>query len=150
GDVPRSIAQGLFTVEGRQWRGGAEQADQIDTQARPQLPMLMHELHLLDIDAGKPHARIGPEFQVLVQRLLALAGVGLAPAVHDRADAVNQAVYSNSAAQTARSRCCNPVRGVHWYRAPWVVVTRNSWKQLRLAYSAKNSLSTLATSKSSP
>jgi len=39
--------------------------------------MLLEELHLLDIAAGKAQARVGLELQALVERLVVQAGVEL-------------------------------------------------------------------------
>lgn len=131
-EVPRriallAVAQGLFAVERRQRRTGTEQADQVETQPRPQHAALFEELHPIDIAAREAEARIGLEFQLIVERLVSQAGMFLAQAIHDQQDRLEQRVLANAPGQRAYSRGCKPMRGFHWYTSPCVLLTRNSW-----------------------
>ena len=58
-----AVAQRLLAVERRQRRTGADQADQVEAQARAHLPVLFEKLHAIDIAAREAQARVGLEFQ---------------------------------------------------------------------------------------
>ncbi|MNG15996.1 hypothetical protein D3C84_998660 [compost metagenome] len=64
-----AVTQGLFCVKRRQRRARAEQPDQVKTQARTYLPMLLEELHAIDIATRETQARIALELQLLVEIL---------------------------------------------------------------------------------
>ncbi len=120
-EVPRriallAVAQSLLAVERRQRRTGTEQADQVETQPRPQHAALFEELHPIDIAAREAEARIGLEFQLIVERLVSQAGMFLTQAIHDQQDRLEQRVLANAPGQRAYSRGCKPMRGFHWYR----------------------------------
>ncbi len=100
------VAKRLFAVEGRQRRAGAEQADQVDAQARAPLAVLLEELHLLDITAGKAQARVGLELQALVERLFVQARVELAQAIEHQQHALEQAVLADAAVERSQSSGC--------------------------------------------
>jgi len=101
-----AVAKRLFAVEGRQRRAGAEQADQVDAQARAPLAMLLEELHLLDIAAGKAQARVGLELQALVERLVIQTGIELAQAIEHQQHALEQAVFADAAVERFQSSGC--------------------------------------------
>ncbi|MNE33190.1 hypothetical protein D3C80_1268450 [compost metagenome] len=105
-EVPRriavfAVAQGLLAIEGRQRRAGTEQADQVDAQARAQLAVLFEELHAIDIAAGKAQARIGLQFQALIQRLFIQFGMGGVQAFQHQLHTLEQAVFADAPTQAA-------------------------------------------------
>ncbi|MNN78382.1 hypothetical protein D3C81_1949340 [compost metagenome] len=99
-EVPRriavfAVAQGLLAIEGRQRRAGAEQADQVDAQACAQYAVLLEELHALDVAAGETEARVGLEFETVVERLFVLRGARLAQALDDQLHRLEQRVLAD-------------------------------------------------------
>src|SRR5690606_12637458 len=127
GVAVRAIAEGLLAVEGRQRRAGTEQADQVDAQARAQLAVFLEELQAIRVAAGEAQAGVGLELQALVQRLLIQLGMGGAQAFQYPQYALKEAVFADAGAELAQSRGCCPMRGVHWYTSPCVLLTRSSW-----------------------
>ena len=93
-----AIAERLLTIEGRQWRAGPEEADQVDPQLRPQLPMLFEEVHALDVAAGETQARVGLELEVLVERLFVQVRMGGFQTVHHQEHTLEQAVLADAPA----------------------------------------------------
>src|SRR5690606_37549049 len=140
----------LFRVERRQRRAAAEQPRQVHLQARAQLALFVEEAHLFDVRAGKAQARVGLEFQALIQALLVQLRMLVAQPFQHQAHSLVEAVLADATAERGHSNGCRPMRGVHWYTSPCVLRTRSSWYELRLAYRAKNSLSTEAKRNSAP
>ena len=121
-----TIAQCLFAIESRQGRTRPEQADQVQAQARAHLAVLLEELHAVDIAAGETQAWIGLELQALVERLiiqLTMFRAGLTQTLDDQEHRLEQRVFAYVAAEPVQSRGCCPMRGVHWYTSPCVLLT---------------------------
>ncbi|MNT76307.1 hypothetical protein D3C72_2152970 [compost metagenome] len=63
--------------------------------------MLFEELHAIDIAAGKAQARIGLQFQALIQRLFIQFGMGGVQAFQHQLHTLEQAVFADAPTQAA-------------------------------------------------
>ena len=90
-----AVAQGLFAIEGRQGRTGAEQSDQVDPQASAQHAVLFEELYALDVAAGEAEAGVRLEFEAVVERFFILRHTRVTQAFDDLLHGLEQRVLAD-------------------------------------------------------
>ena len=112
-EVPAHLAQYKSLFEYMEVAGGVE--------------VLGEEFDALNIAPRKAHAWVRTEFEQVVQRLVIQFRMCLAQLIKHQKDALKQAVLADTPArQVVQSRGCCPMRGVHWYTSPCVLLMTSS------------------------